>query len=164
MITVYIGLGSNLADPVTQVKSAIKALQSLEKSELKVVSSLYKSLPMGPAEQPDYINAVACMETILEPLELLDALLAIEQSQGRKRSVERWGPRTLDLDILLYGEKIITSERLNVPHPGLHERSFVLYPLHEIAPDLDIPVHGPITELLANCHSTGLERLATHDI
>jgi 2-amino-4-hydroxy-6-hydroxymethyldihydropteridine diphosphokinase len=163
MITVYIGLGSNLADPVSQVKSAIKALQLLQKSELKKVSSFYKSLPMGPAEQPDYINAVACMETILEPLELLDALLAIEQSQGRQRSAERWGPRTLDLDILLYGEKIITSERLKVPHSGLHERSFVLYPLHEIAPDLDIPVHGPIAELLANCHSTGLERLATHD-
>ena len=163
MITVYIGLGSNLADPVTQVTSAIKALQTLEKSELKKVSSLYKSLPMGPSEQPDYINAVACMITKLEPFELLDALLAIEQSQGRQRNTERWGPRTLDLDILLYGEKIITTERLKIPHSGLHERSFVLYPLHEIAPDLDIPQHGPITELLANCHSTGLERLTTHD-
>jgi len=157
-------MGSNLADPVSQVKSAIKTLQSLEKSELKKVSSLYQSLPMGPAEQPDYINAVACMKTMLEPFELLDALLAIEQSQGRQRCAERWGPRTLDLDILLYGEKIITSERLKVPHSGLHERSFVLYPLHEIAPDLDIPVHGPIAELLAKCDSTGLERLATHDI
>ena len=164
MITTYIGLGSNLADPVKQVKSAIRALHTLEKSKLTKVSSLYKSLPMGPTEQPDYINAVVCLETLLEPLQLLDALQAIESVQGRQRNTERWGPRTLDLDILLYGEKIISSDRLNVPHSGLHERSFVLYPLQEIAPALDLPELGRITELLAKCSSSGLERLTTHDI
>ena len=163
MVTVYIGLGSNLAEPVNQVHSAIVALRALERSEFIIASSLYKSLPMGPANQPDYINAVVCLDTQLEPLELLNALQKIEHVQGRQRQTERWGPRTLDLDVLLYGDKTINTEQLNVPHSGLHERSFVLYPLLEIAPELVIPGLGHISALVKNCSSTGLERLSNHD-
>jgi 2-amino-4-hydroxy-6-hydroxymethyldihydropteridine diphosphokinase len=160
---VYIGLGSNLENPVDQVNSALDSLRKLEHSKLTSVSSLYISKPMGPADQPDFINAVACLETSLEPNVLLDALQGIEQAHGRQRGDMRWGPRTLDLDILLYGDKSIKSERLSVPHPGLHERSFVLYPLQEINPDLQIPGYGHIAELITHCSSDRLERLSKHD-
>jgi 2-amino-4-hydroxy-6-hydroxymethyldihydropteridine diphosphokinase len=161
---VYIGLGSNLDNPVNQVNTAIDSLRELQHSTLIDISSLYISEPMGPADQPDFINAVACLETSLEPNALLNALLAIEDAHGRQRSGERWGARTLDLDILLYGDKTIKDDRLTVPHSGLHQRSFVLYPLQEINPDLWIPGHGRIAELVANCSSAGLERLSKHDI
>jgi 2-amino-4-hydroxy-6-hydroxymethyldihydropteridine diphosphokinase len=161
---VYIGLGSNLDIPVKQVNTAIDSLRELKHSTLISVSSLYISEPMGPADQPDFINAVACLDTTLEPGALLDALQAIEDAHGRQRGSERWGARTLDLDILVYGDKTIKDERLTVPHSGLHQRSFVLYPLQEINPDLLIPGHGHIAELVANCSSAGLERLSKHDI
>jgi 2-amino-4-hydroxy-6-hydroxymethyldihydropteridine diphosphokinase len=141
---VYIGLGSNLDNPLNQVNTAIDSLRELQHSTLINVSSLYISEPMGPADQPDFINAVACLETSLEPNALLNALLAIEDAHGRQRNGERWGARILDLDILLYGDKTIKDDRLTVPHSGLHQRSFVLYPLQEINPDLWIPGLGHI--------------------
>ena len=155
----YIGLGSNLADPVMQVRQAISAIATLPSSKLQAQSPLYISKPMGPSDQPDYINAVVALETTLTPLELLDAMQSIEQVQGRVREGQRWGPRTLDLDILLYGQEVINQLRLQVPHPGLTERSFVLYPLASIAPELVIPNHGSLRDLLANCPDDGLERL-----
>ncbi len=160
MALVYIGLGSNLSAPITQVKTAITALKKLRQSEFVCASSLYRSAPMSSGdttEQPDYINAVVCIDSLLKPDELLDALQQIEASQGRVRTDKRWGPRTLDLDILLIADQIITSPRLEVPHKGLHERSFVLYPLQEIAPDLVVPGRGHIAELTAKCGKAGLE-------
>ena len=134
----YIGLGSNLSDPVLQVKTALSELASLPQTQLIAQSSLYCTPPMGPPGQPDYINAVAALQTELPAEALLDHLQQIEQAHQRKRIV-RWGPRTLDLDILLYGESVIHTERLKVPHPGLTERLFVVEPLFEIAPDLILP-------------------------
>lgn len=119
-------------------------------------SSLYRSAPLGPANQPDYVNAVMAVETALAPLALLDALQALETAFGRVRHGERWGPRTLDLDILLYGSEILATDRLTVPHPGLAEREFVLYPLQEIAPDLNIPGLGPLADLVRRCPRRGL--------
>jgi len=158
-VRAFIGLGSNLDEPKTQILRAIAALRELPLSRLTAVSRLYRSMPMGPADQPDYINAVAMIDTRLPPLELLDALQAIEQAQGRIRGAERWGPRTLDLDILLYGAEQIDSERLVVPHPGLAERSFVLYPLSELSPELVLPDGRVLCQLLAECPRDGLEPL-----
>ena len=154
----YIGLGSNLADPVDQVKTAIGNLQSLPDSQLIAWSSLYASPPMGPQDQPDYINAVAEIETALSAHKLLDTLQAIEQQQGRIRK-RHWGERTLDLDVLLYGQNEIDDERLQIPHPGISLRAFVLYPLAEIAPNLKIPKAGEIEQLLQNCPRDGLRKL-----
>ena len=158
-VSVYIGIGSNLDDPIAHVTQAIEELRLLPNTDLFCTSSLYKSAPMGPADQPDYINAVCEMLTGLAPLELLDELQAIEQAHGRIRHAERWGPRTLDLDILLFGEKIISNERLQIPHPGLDQRSFVLYPLQEITPELSIPGAGRLADLIENCDRSGLERI-----
>ncbi len=146
----YIAIGSNLADPVAQAHSAITALQGLAASNWVCTSSLYASKPMGPQQQPDYINAVACIDTTLAPLALLDALQQIENEQGRIRK-ERWGARTLDLDILLYGDEVITTPRLTVPHYGMKTREFVLYPLAEIAPQLRLPCGIALQELLLKC-------------
>jgi 2-amino-4-hydroxy-6-hydroxymethyldihydropteridine diphosphokinase len=154
----YIGLGSNLADPVDQVKTAISNLQSLSNSQLIAWSSLYASPPMGPQDQPDYINAVAEIDTALSAHQLLDALQALEQQQGRIRK-RYWGERTLDLDILLYGKNEIYDERLQIPHLGISLRAFVLYPLAEIAPNLKIPKAGKIEQLLQHCPRDGLRKL-----
>jgi len=154
-----IGLGSNLQQPSEQVQQAVTDFAQIPQTEVIKSSSLYRSLPMGPADQPDYINAVVEIETELEPHALLDALQAIEQKHGRVRDGERWGPRTLDLDILLYSDVQIADERLQVPHPGMAERAFVLYPLAEILPGTDIPGLGSLDKLLADCPATGLERL-----
>ncbi|HDY8139173.1 TPA: 2-amino-4-hydroxy-6-hydroxymethyldihydropteridine diphosphokinase [Vibrio vulnificus] len=156
MITAYIAIGSNLADPVSQAKNAIDALKTLPKSRLLVASQLYSSSPMGPQDQPDYINAVAAIETELTPLELLDCTQAIELEQGRVRKEERWGPRTLDLDIILYGDEVIDSERLTIPHYGMKEREFVLYPLAEIAPNLTLPDGTELSQLLTIVDKNGL--------
>ncbi len=155
----YIGLGSNLDEPRRQVRRALAALAQLPHSRLLAASSLYLNPPLGPPDQPDYVNAVAAIVTRLSPLALLDALQRIEQGQQRRRSAKHWGPRTLDLDLLLYGQQQLTGPRLTVPHYGLHERTFVLYPLAEIAPDLRIPGHGALTELLARCPGHELTRL-----
>lgn len=154
----YIGLGSNLNHPRAQLERALEALAGLPDSELVGCSPFYRSAPMGPPGQPDYLNAVAALDTRLEPEALLDALQAIEQVQGRVR-LERWGPRTLDLDILLYGKRRIDSARLTVPHSGIAERAFVLYPLADLAPQLTIPALGSMAELKARCAPMALWRL-----
>ncbi|WP_193222167.1 2-amino-4-hydroxy-6-hydroxymethyldihydropteridine diphosphokinase [Alkalilimnicola sp. S0819] len=155
---VFIGLGSNLAEPARQVRDALRDLGALPDTRLVRQSSLYASPPMGPPDQPDYINAVAELRTELAPLALLAQLQGLERRSGRERVV-RWGPRTLDLDILLWGERKLALEGLTVPHPGVHERAFVLYPLAEIAPGLSVPGRGELGALLAQCERGGLRRL-----
>lgn len=142
-VRAYVGLGSNLGRPHTQIARASAALEGLRSTRTVAVSSLYRSAPMGPSDQPDYLNAVAAIETALAPYDLLGALQQIEQGQGRVRA-ERWGPRTIDLDILLYGDRLIAEPGLRVPHAGLLQRAFVLVPLLEIAPDLVLPAGGPL--------------------
>lgn len=159
MTTVFIGLGSNLNDPVQQITLACAEIAALEHVTFLNISSLYRSTPMGPQDQPDYINAVVEIATLLSPDALLSALNAIENRHGRVRSPLRWSARTLDLDILLYGDKVIKSDRLIIPHLGLYERAFVLYPLLEIAPDLAIPGHGSLRELVRNVDGSTLERV-----
>lgn len=149
MTLVYIGLGSNLSDPKQQIINALAQLENIEKTQLISVSSLYFSRPMGPQDQPDYMNAVAALNTALSPLELLDILQTIENNAGRVRKGNRWGARVLDLDILLFGQEIINNERLIIPHYGITFREFVLIPLAEIAPDLQLP-NGKSISLLAS--------------
>lgn len=144
---VYIGMGSNLGDSLGHVASAIKELSALENSTLRSVSQLYRSKPIGPQDQPDYINGVAQLDTHLEPHTLLDCLQQIEHAHQRVRS-ERWGPRTLDLDILLYGDENIQSTRLMVPHPYMKERPFVLLPLHDLNPELQLPDGTSVADLV----------------
>lgn len=156
MIVAYIAVGSNMADPVAQANDAIEALKQLPRSEFIQASMLYSSTPMGPQNQPDYINAVVAIQTELTPLELLDCTQAIELEQGRVRKDERWGPRTLDLDILLYGNENIDSERLTVPHYGMRGREFVLYPLAEITPNLTLPDGTELAQLLNSVDRNGL--------
>jgi 2-amino-4-hydroxy-6-hydroxymethyldihydropteridine diphosphokinase len=160
MERVYIGLGSNLATPIEQLRSALAAVAALPQTDLIAQSSFYSSDPLGPADQPRYVNAVAALDTELSPLALLDALQTIELEQGRTRKAERWGPRTLDLDILLFGERLLDEPRLTVPHYHMHARAFVLYPLAEIAPDLKLPDGRALIELLGACPYVGLERLS----
>jgi 2-amino-4-hydroxy-6-hydroxymethyldihydropteridine diphosphokinase len=160
-VRAYIGIGSNLNDPSARVQAAFGDLQRLPATRLAARSSLYGSKPMGPADQPDYVNAVAAVDTRMPAAELLQALAQIEERQGRQRGATRWGPRTLDLDLLLYGQQCIVTPTLTVPHPGMHERDFVLVPLAEIAGDLDIPGHGPLSTLTACCQQHDLVRLVT---
>ncbi len=155
MVTAYIGLGSNLADPQARLRRAFAELAQLPQSQLLAQSSLYRSAPMGSQDQPDYLNAVAALETALSPLALLAGLQAVEVAHQRVRG-ERWGPRTLDLDLLLYADQTIDLPTLTVPHPGLYERNFVLYPLAEIASGLVIPGLGVLGELLARCERGSL--------
>ena len=158
MERIYIGLGSNLADPADQLRSAIAALGQLPQTSLAGVSAFYQSDSLLPG-QPRYTNAVAAIDSSLAPIELLDALQAIENAQGRER-LERWGPRTLDLDILLF-DRLIDEPRLKVPHYQIQERAFVLYPLAELAPqDLRLADGRTLTELLAACPFVGLDRLS----
>nr|WP_152746846.1 2-amino-4-hydroxy-6-hydroxymethyldihydropteridine diphosphokinase [Pseudomonas kitaguniensis] len=153
-------MGSNLAAPDQQLRSAIDALALLPGTRLAGVSAFYQSDSLLPG-QPRYTNAVAAVDSRLAPLELLDALQAIENDQGRER-LERWGPRTLDLDILLFGDRLINEPRLTVPHYQMHLRAFVLYPLAELAPaDLQLPDGQTLKELLTACPFVGLERLRT---
>ncbi len=155
----YIGLGSNLDRPQQHVTRALEELATLPDTRLQAHSSLYRSAPMGPQDQPDYINAVALLETTLDAHRLLDELQSLEQQHRRVR-LEHWGPRTLDLDLLLYGDQLIQSERLSVPHPGLPERNFVLWPLSEIAPELQLPNGRPLAMLLTECPIGTLERIS----
>ena len=158
MERIYIGMGSNLAEPAEQLRSAVQALAQLPGTRLAGVSAVYQSDSLLPG-QPRYTNAVAALDSPLAPLELLDALQAIETGQGRER-LERWGPRTLDLDILLYGDQLIDQPRLKVPHYHMHARAFVLYPLAELAPaDLRLADGRLLADLLAACPFVGLERL-----
>lgn len=159
MTEVYIGLGSNLSDPTAQLQLALNAIRLLPDSTVSAVSSLYGSRPMGPADQPDYINAVIKLDTLLTPLSLLDALQAIESQAGRVRKDNRWAARILDLDILLIEHQVIEHVRLTVPHYGLKVREFVLIPLQEIAPALMLPTGENIDNLCAAIDSNGLIKL-----
>ncbi|HYN26866.1 MAG TPA: 2-amino-4-hydroxy-6-hydroxymethyldihydropteridine diphosphokinase, partial [Burkholderiales bacterium] len=141
----FVGLGSNLADPMVQVRQAFKELEAIPGTRVTARSSLYRTSPVGYLEQPEFINAVASVQTTLEPLALLAALLAIEDRHGRRRGV-RNAPRTLDLDLLLYGEEVLDRDGLTLPHPRLHERAFVLAPLAEIAPEAMVPGRGRVRD------------------
>jgi 2-amino-4-hydroxy-6-hydroxymethyldihydropteridine diphosphokinase len=158
-VTVYIGLGSNLENPSLQIKSARIAIIQIDHVQELAFSSLYHSAPMGPQDQPDYVNAVMSVTTDLPSIELLRCLQHIENEQGRVRKNQRWGARTLDLDMLLYGDRVIELPDLIVPHPGLTERAFVLYPLYEIAPQLLVPGKGKIGDLIARCPMNELKRI-----
>lgn len=158
-VTAYIGLGSNLVCPAMQIKAAREAVNALNNVQEAAFSSLYRSPPMGPQDQPDYVNAVMAIKTSLNAIELLHRLQQIELDHGRVRKDERWGARTLDLDILLYGDEVIDQPDLCVPHYGLAERAFVLYPLQEIAPTLQVPGKGMITKLIDLCPLAGLVKL-----
>ncbi|MBS0968929.1 2-amino-4-hydroxy-6-hydroxymethyldihydropteridine diphosphokinase [Chimaeribacter arupi] len=158
MIRVYLALGSNLAQPLDQVNAALAALDALPQTRRVACSSFYRSTPLGPQDQPDYLNAVVALDTTLLPETLLDATQAIEQQQGRVRKAERWGPRTLDLDMLLYGDQVINTPRLTVPHYDMMNREFMLYPLAEIAPDLVFPDGTVLQQHLAGVDRNGLTR------
>lgn len=154
----YIALGSNLGDPFAQANQAIRALQQLPQSKVIDVSPFYRSKPLGPQDQNDYLNAVIKMHTTLSPIALLDQLQAIEQSQGRVRKQNRWGARTLDLDILLYDDLVIDSERLTIPHYHMKHREFVLYPLFDIEPQLILPDNEKLLDLVSKCAKNGLKK------
>jgi len=160
LVPAYVGLGSNLDDPVRQVRVALAALAALPRTRLIASSALYRNPPMGPPEQPDFVNAVAGLLTALPALELLHGLQSIEDAQGRRRDGPRWGPRTLDLDLLIYGNTELRSEALTLPHPGLADRPFVLRPLCEIAPDLRLPGRARVVTLAAAAGDGGLAKLA----
>lgn len=157
-IRCFISLGSNLSDPFAQIRNALDAISHLPGSSLGAVSPLYRNPAIGPGQQPDYLNAVAELNTSLDALKLLSHLQQIELAQGRVRT-ERWGARTLDLDLLLYGNACIDLPQLQVPHPRMSERNFVLYPLHDIAPELILPRGTSLRTLLNCCPNTGLVRL-----
>ena len=149
MDVAYIALGSNLQQPRRQLQAGFAALARLPDTQLIAQSSLYRSAPVGYLNQPDFVNAVAAIRTALTPRALLEALLAIEREHGRVREFAN-APRTLDLDIVLYGERVIREPGLTVPHPRMHERAFVLVPLAQIAPGVQVPGRGRVCDLLQN--------------
>lgn len=155
----YVGLGSNLGEPARQVLEACERLQALPATRLLLISPLYQSRPLGPIAQPDFVNAVAGVLTQLEPRALLDGLRSIEAALGRPAVHEHWGPRVIDLDLLSYARERGTDPVLTLPHPGIVERNFVLYPLADIAPDLDLPGLGRVAELAGRLTTEGLARL-----
>lgn len=156
MIRVYIALGSNLAQPLQQVNTALEALDHIPRTHLIVCSPFYRTKPLGPQNQPDFLNAVVALDTQLPPEQLLDHTQAIERNQGRVRKDERWGPRTLDLDIMLYGDRVIDTDRLTVPHYGLKQREFMLYPLADITPDLVFPDGETLADCLKRVPENGM--------
>ena len=159
-VPAWIGLGSNLDDPAAQLRQAFDALATLPDTRLYCRSRLYRNPPMGPQDQPDFVNAVAGLLTRLPARELLDGLQLIEREAGRDRAnSKRWGPRPLDLDILCYGQLRIDEPGLELPHPGIAERNFVLLPLLELAPGLQIPGLAPLPSLVARLGDGGLEPL-----
>lgn len=162
MAAVYVGIGSNLAKPIAQVEQAFAELANISQTALQARSPLYRSAPLGPPDQPDFINAVVLLDSTLTPDDLLQALQAIERTHGRIRS-QRWGPRTLDLDLLLYDQLQSDDPKLTLPHPGLHERLFVLQPLLDIAPGLVIPSLGSMRDLLTNCPPLAIEAVKPPD-
>lgn len=156
---VFVGLGSNLHEPLKQVRQALHTLQSVRSSTLVRASGLYRTPPWGLTEQPPFINAVAELHTTLSAPDFLQELIAIERIAGRVREGARWGPRVLDLDLLLYGDEIVDLAGLHVPHPRLHERAFVLLPLAELAPELTVPGQGTVRDLLLRVDPAGCERV-----
>ena len=157
---VYLGLGSNLNAPPRQIKAALKALAKLPGTQRVRCAPWYQSTAIGPGCQPPYVNTVVEIDTVLKPRALLQAVQQIEKQQGRKRIV-RWGPRTLDIDILLYARQALNTRQLQIPHPRLSERNFVLYPLNDIAPQCRLPDGTPLAKLLANCSPEGIVRCST---
>ncbi len=158
MIKVYIGLGSNLNDPQSQLKKAITSLDMVPSTSVVRTSSFYRSKPVGPQDQPDYINAVVELATELSAHVLLSYLQSIENEHGREREI-KWGARTLDLDILLFGDEIIQDDHLGIPHVEMHKRGFVLLPLDEISPDCMIPGIGAVSSLLQQINTDDLVKL-----
>ena len=158
IVDAFVGLGANLGSPETQVRGAIAALAKFPRTRLLAASSLYRSAPVGVGGQPDFVNAVAKVETGLEARELLDELLGTEARFGRERP-SPGAARTLDLDLLLYGDRIIDEPGLVVPHPRMHERAFVLMPLAEIAADASIPRKGSVKTLLAACRDQKIQKV-----
>ncbi|MDI3358921.1 2-amino-4-hydroxy-6-hydroxymethyldihydropteridine diphosphokinase [Lelliottia sp. V89_10] len=148
MTLAYIAIGSNLASPLEQVNAAVQALSEIPQSRLVAVSAFYRTPPLGPQDQPDYLNAAVVLETALDAETLLDNTQRIELQQGRQRKAERWGPRTLDLDIMLFGEEVIHTERLTVPHYDMKNRGFMLWPLFEVAPELTFPTGESLHAIL----------------
>jgi 2-amino-4-hydroxy-6-hydroxymethyldihydropteridine diphosphokinase len=157
----YVALGSNLDDPARQVESAIAQLAGIPDTRLVLRSRLWKARPMGPQDQPDFVNAVAGLLTQLEARALLESLAGIERRLGRVAPPVRWGPRVIDLDLLLVGDESRQEAGLTLPHPGLHQRNFVLYPLAEIAAELWVPGHGRVRSLRQQVAGEGLEALST---
>lgn len=156
---VFIGLGSNLDNPCHQLQQAIKALQNLRLTQYCQCSSFYSSTPMGPQDQDDFINAVVEINTELTPIELLNELQVIEHQQGRVR-LKHWGPRTIDLDILIFGDEMMQTDELVIPHPGLAERNFVLYPLAELVnKNFIVPGKGKLNKLMQQVSADGLTKL-----
>lgn len=158
-VPAYVAVGSNLDEPVTQVEAAFERLARLPECRLVLRSPLYQSAPLGPQDQPHFINAVAGLLTKQEPLALLRLLKELEVAMGRQLPVVRWGPRRVDLDLLVHGSSRVASEVLTLPHPGVPHRNFVLYPLRAIAPELSVPGLGTVRELAARVGGEGLERL-----
>ena len=156
----YIGLGSNLSNPRRQVENAFEALARIADSQLILRSRLWRSRPMGPQDQPEYVNAVAGLLTTKTPRELLAELQAIERRMGKTEPSLRWGPRLIDLDLLAVSDLQADEPGLRLPHPGVHQRNFVLYPLAEIAPSLWVPDHGRVCRLLEEVGGDGIEPLA----
>lgn len=155
----YVGLGSNLKDPARQLESAFELLEKIPRSRLVRRSALYRSTPFGGIEQPDFVNAAAALLTQLDADEFLLQLQSIEKKCGRERGALRWGPRVLDLDLLVYSNQQIEADNLTVPHPGIGERNFVLLPLGEIAPELVIPGLGRIANIPVNSDAPGISRI-----
>ncbi len=155
----YVALGSNLDDPRRQVETAIRELAALAGTKLVLRSRLWRSRPMGPQDQPEFVNAVAGLLTAREPRDLLQDLRVLEQRMGKIEPAVRWGPRLIDLDLLMVGSASCEAPGLQLPHPGLHQRNFVLYPLAEIAPTLWVPGHGRVARLLEVVRSDGIEPL-----
>jgi 2-amino-4-hydroxy-6-hydroxymethyldihydropteridine diphosphokinase len=159
-VPAYIGVGSNLDDPALQVKRAIAALGDLPETRLVAASFSYRNPPMGPQDQPDYVNAAAGVITRLEPSLMLGEMQKLEESLGRVRSPgDRWGPRIIDLDLLVYGIRQLDEAGLTLPHPGISERNFVLFPLRDIAPDLFVPGQGVVAALARGMSEVGLQRV-----
>ncbi|WP_312997004.1 2-amino-4-hydroxy-6-hydroxymethyldihydropteridine diphosphokinase [Leclercia sp.] len=153
MTLAYIAIGSNLASPLEQVNAAVQALGDIPQSRVVALSSFYRTPPLGPQDQPDYLNAAIALKTALSAESLLDNTQRIELQQGRVRKEERWGPRTLDLDIMLFGDAVINTQRLTVPHYDMKRRGFMLWPLFEIAPDLIFPDGETLSDLLAHLNA-----------
>ncbi|TVQ46747.1 MAG: 2-amino-4-hydroxy-6-hydroxymethyldihydropteridine diphosphokinase [Gammaproteobacteria bacterium] len=157
----YVALGSNLADPVAQLQAALRAMNALADTRVVTVSPFYRSPPMGPQDQPAYVNAVAGLLTRLMAPALLSGLKAIERARGRPADAPRWGPRIIDLDIIAIGRQQLTQSGLTIPHPGAAVRAFVLQPLADIAPAFELPGAGRVEALLAKVDLAGLQRLET---
>ena len=157
----FVGLGGNLGDVETTLVDALWAIDGLPQTSIRAQSALYRSKPWGRGDQPDFLNGAVELQTRMTPRVLLEHLLAIEERFGRVRAKEdRWGPRTLDLDLLVFGEEVIAEPGLRVPHPRLHERAFVLVPLAEIAPSLHIVGQGKVSDLLAQVDASGVEAVS----